>query len=122
MNVLLVDDDPEIRLLAGHLLRAAGHDVAEAEDSASATAALDERTPDVLLMDVMLGDEDGVEVAAALFRSTAMVRPRLIFLTASTLAAQVERMQAAGAAGILQKPFDPATFVQALDTILAGAT
>jgi CheY-like chemotaxis protein len=38
MRILLVDDDPEIRLLAGHLLRGAGHEVIDAADAESRVA------------------------------------------------------------------------------------
>jgi CheY-like chemotaxis protein len=119
IRVLIVDDDPEIRLIAGHLLRAAGHFVAEAEDGAAAADALDRHRPDILLMDLMLGAEDGVETAAALLRGSA-ARPRLIFLTGATQPAQRARMDAAGAAGILEKPFDPATFVAHFESLAGG--
>ncbi|HEX2166518.1 MAG TPA: response regulator [Longimicrobiales bacterium] len=111
LRVLLVDDDPEIRLIVTHLLRGAGYDVDEAADAGSAQAAISARTPDVVLMDIMLEKEDGVDTAAALFRSMAGPPPRLIFLTGAVRAEQFERMNAAGAAGIIHKPFDPDAFL-----------
>lgn len=111
LRVLLVDDDPEIRLIVTHLLRGAGYDVDEASDSRSAVAAISNAMPDIVLMDVMLEREDGVDTAAALFRSIAEPPPRLIFLTGAVKAEQFERMNAAGAAGIIHKPFDPDSFL-----------
>lgn len=119
LRVLLVDDDPEIRLIVTHLLRGAGYDVDEAADARSAQAVISARPPDVMLMDVMLEKEDGVDTAAALFRSIAGEPPRLIFLTGAVRAEQFERMNSAGAAGIIHKPFDPDAFL-ALFTRLAG--
>lgn len=119
LRVLLVDDDPEIRLIVTHLLRGAGYDVDEAADAGSAQAAIGARRPDVVLMDIMLEKEDGVDTAAALFRSMAGPPPRLIFLTGAVRAEQFERMNAAGAAGIIHKPFDPDAFL-ALFARLAG--
>lgn len=119
IKVLIVDDDPEIRLIVSHVLRAAGHDVAEAGDGAAAADALDRHRPDVLLMDLLLGAEDGVETAAALLRGSP-ARPRLIFLTGATRPAQRARMDAAGAAGILEKPFDPSTFAAQFESLARG--
>lgn len=119
LRVLLVDDDPEIRLIVTHLLRGAGYDVAEASDARSAEAAISRARPDVVLMDIMLENEDGVTTAAALFRSMAGPPPRLIFLTGAVRAEQFERMNAAGAAGIIHKPFDPDSFLS-LFARLAG--
>lgn len=121
IKVLIVDDDPQIRLIASHLLRAAGHDVAEAGDGGAAADALDRHCPDILLMDLLLGAEDGVETAAALLRGSA-ARPRLIFLTGATRPEQRARMEAAGAAGILEKPFDPSTFVTDFESLARRTT
>lgn len=118
IRVLLVDDDPEIRLIVTHLLTSAGYVVDEAEDSRSAAAALSAAVPDVVLMDVMLGSENGVETAAALFRSIAGPPPRLIFLTGAVLAEQFERMNASGAAGIIHKPFDPDSFLSLFERMV----
>lgn len=118
LRVLLVDDDPEIRLMVTHLLRAAGYVVDETTDARGAAAATAAAPPDIVLMDVMLADEDGVDAAAALFRSMAAPLPRLIFLTGAVRAEQFERMNAAGAAGIIHKPFDPDSFLSLFERLI----
>lgn len=118
LRVLLVDDDPEIRLMVTHLLRGAGYVVDEAEDAAGAADVAGRVVPDVILMDVMLDTEDGVEAAAALYRSMAAPHPRLVFLTGAVRAEQFERMNAAGAAGIIHKPFDPDSFLSLFERLV----
>jgi CheY-like chemotaxis protein len=118
LRVLLVDDDPEIRLIVTHLLRGAGYTVDEAGDSRSAAAAIEAARPDIVMMDIMLDHEDGVDAAAALFRSMAAPLPRLIFLTGAVRAEQFERMNAAGAAGIIHKPFDPDSFLSLVERMI----
>jgi two-component system, OmpR family, KDP operon response regulator KdpE len=113
MNILIVDDDPEIRLIAGFLLRTAGHDVREADDAAAAAAACAAAVPDVVLMDVLLGAADGIAVAARLLPGLRPV-PALVFLTGASRPDQLERMRDAAPAGIIGKPFDPASFVTTL--------
>jgi DNA-binding response OmpR family regulator len=115
--VLIVDDDPQIQLLAGHLLRAAGYDVLHADGADTARLVAGGRVPDVILMDVMLGADDGVSLGAELV-ATAAGAPRLVFLTGTTQAGQHERISRTASAGVLQKPFDPTTFVASLQALL----
>jgi DNA-binding response OmpR family regulator len=119
MNVLLVDDDDGIRLIAGFVLRQAGHVVDEAADGASALVACATRPPDLLLMDVQLGEEDGVVVARELLHACQSA-PRLVFLTGTSRAEQLERLRAEAPAGIVQKPFDPATLAATVAACLEG--
>jgi CheY-like chemotaxis protein len=123
VNILLVDDDAEIRLIATHMLRGADHKVREAPDAATATACMAAAVPDVLLMDVMLGEEDGVAVARELLavaRQSGQPPPRLIFLTGASRADQLERLNAERPAGVIQKPFDPATLADTVVRIIQG--
>jgi CheY-like chemotaxis protein len=121
MNVLLVDDDPELRFIAAFLLRQAGHDVVEAGDDAEAAAACASSVPDVILMDVLLGAADGVAVAAAL-RSGCEQPPPVIFLTGVARDDQLARLHAAAPAGIIRKPFQPDTFAATVQRLLDGAS
>lgn len=64
-TVLIVDDHPSFRAGARELLEAEGFEVVgEAEDGASALAAIHELRPEVVLLDVQLPDMNGFEVAA----------------------------------------------------------
>lgn len=115
MNVLVVDDDEEIRMIVDFVLTAEGHEVREAAHGAAARARCAEQVPDVLLVDVMLGEEDGIALGAELAEQYAV---RLVYLTAAVRPEQHERMAAAGPAGILTKPFDPTTLADRLRTLL----
>ena len=119
MKFLLVDDDPDVRLIASYLLRAAGHSVSEAADSAAAARLVASEHFDVVLMDVMLGEEDGVDAALRLRQE--MPAAVLIFLTAASRAEQLERMHSAGAGGVVQKPFAPETFVSTIEQLVSGS-
>jgi DNA-binding NarL/FixJ family response regulator len=66
-TVLVVDDHPSFRSFARRLLQAAGFAVVdEAGDGASALAAVRELQPDVVLLDVLLPDTTGLELAEVL--------------------------------------------------------
>jgi len=79
--VLVVDDHPSFRRFARRLLEAAGwRVVGEAADGASALASARQLRPDVVLLDVLLPDTTGFEVADLLAADPA---PPLVVLTSS---------------------------------------
>jgi two-component system OmpR family response regulator len=115
--ILLVDDDPEIRLIASVVLgKIAGHTVLEAADEQEARSLTADRRPDVILMDVVLGDHDGVAAAEHLRQALGPVP--VIFLTGRTQPEEVARLRATGARGVLAKPFDPQSLATAVERLL----
>jgi CheY-like chemotaxis protein len=119
MKILLVDDDPEIRLVASFALgRVGGHHVLDAADGDAALALARAEPPDLLLVDVMLGDDDGIAVAGRLGNELGPVP--LIFLTGRTEPEDVKRMEAAGARGVITKPFDPALLAETVERMMGS--
>ena len=110
MKVLIIDDDADIRLIAGLSLgRVGGMDVIDAASGVEGVRKAQEEKPDVILLDMMMPTMDGLETLAALRSQPATAMTPVIFLTAKAVEAEVERMRALGAAGVLIKPFDPRT-------------
>jgi len=62
MKILVVDDEPDIRLITGRVLESAGYSVAEAETGKGCLDSVREKASDLVLLDVMLPDMDGYEV------------------------------------------------------------
>ncbi len=63
MRILLVDDHPTVRFGLRHLLVSAGFEVVgEAEDAAGALRLVGELLPDLVLLDLRLGEDSGIEV------------------------------------------------------------
>ena len=95
-TVLVVDDHESFRRLARRLLEMAGFVVVdEAGDGASALAAVRELRPDVVLLDVLLPDTTGIELAEVLAADPA---PPLVVLTSSRAAADLEPSLASSSA------------------------
>ncbi len=121
MKVLLVDDEDDIRRIAHlSLERLGGMQVIEAVDADSALARAASEQPDVILLDVMMPGRDGPALLATLQSDPATRAIPVVFLTARTAEADVERLKALGARGVLPKPFDPLTLAQQLRQILAS--
>lgn len=71
---MVVDDHPSFRRLAGRMLVAAGYDVvAQAADAAEAVIAARDLQPNVVLLDVMLPDASGIDIADQLAASGGIV-------------------------------------------------
>ena len=118
MRVLLIDDDPDIRLLAGFVLGAAGHQVAFAETGRAGIDAA-RQSFDLVVLDYRLGDMTGSDVLPALL-DAAPARP-VVFLTGTDDPAAAQALLDAGAAAVLVKPFDPETLASRLEGIAAGS-
>jgi DNA-binding response OmpR family regulator len=119
MKVLIIDDDADIRLIAGLSLGRVGRmAVIEAASGAEGVRQAQDEKPDVILLDIMMPAMDGSETLAALRLQPATAMTPVIFLTAKTAGAEVERMTALGPAGVLIKPFDPRTLARDVRALL----
>jgi PAS domain S-box-containing protein len=109
VRVLLVDDDRAVLDTASLALELEGIEVAVANNGSEALAALAGPLPDVVVLDVMMPDMDGWEVAAQI----AAVAPgtAIVFCSALVGEGAVQRGQQLGAVAHLSKPFDPDALV-----------
>lgn len=105
-RILLVDDDPVIRLLVGDYLRALGHEVEEAEGGRACLSKLDELTPEILVLDLLMPDLNGLEVLKSVRQ-----HPKIKFLPVILLSANAEIKEIAAREEVeadlyLLKPFE----------------
>jgi CheY-like chemotaxis protein len=117
-RVLVVEDEPENRLLLGVVLTAEGYDVEEVEDGPAALAAASARHPDLILLDVMLPGMNGYAVLERLRADPSTAGVPVIMLTALAQRGHVERAVEIGADGYITKPFEPADLLQAMEAAL----
>jgi DNA-binding response OmpR family regulator len=117
-RVLVVDDDPDIRLLLRLELAAEGHEIIEAGDGEAALAAVLSQTPDIVLLDMMMPVLDGWEVLRAVDPTTA---PPIVVVTALTSrdSEHLVNLLELGALDVVTKPFDPGWLVQLVTTALS---
>src|SRR4051794_9051446 len=104
LDVLLVDDEPDIELLAGDALRDAGHLVTAVKDGAAALELVKGRAFDLMICDVRLPKLDGL----TLFRQTRQQSPDTAVILMTAFAAVQDAVAAVkeGAHDYLTKPFD----------------
>jgi DNA-binding response OmpR family regulator len=105
----VVDDEAAIRLLCRVNLRLEGMDTAEARDGVKALQLARELKPDLLLLDVMMPQVDGWQVAETLARDPVVNKLPIVFLSARAEPADYLHGYELGAVGYVTKPFDPTT-------------
>jgi DNA-binding response OmpR family regulator len=104
-RVLIVEDDADINATLQEAMRLAGYDVAGALNGEDAFAEIERRCPDLVLLDQMLPDIDGIEICRRLRVAPRTKRIPIIFLTARTDEQARVRGLSAGADDYVIKPF-----------------
>jgi len=116
LRVLLVDDEPDARILLGMILTSYGAEVRDCASAAEAIQILDEWSPDVLVSDIGMPFEDGYELMRKV-RAREPERGGLIPALALTAYARAEDAQRALEAGYqahIPKPVDPGELAMAV--------
>jgi CheY-like chemotaxis protein len=111
-TLLVVDDQPELRLLIKLTFSGTGFSVREAADGESALAACAAEAPDVVLLDVMMPGIDGYEVCRRLKSEPRLRNTLVVLMTAGDQATERVRAREAGADLYLPKPFSPAELLR----------
>jgi CheY-like chemotaxis protein len=121
MKILIVDDEEDIRQIARFALSQVGTmKVLEAENGSEGVRIADAEKPDAILMDVFMPGMDGPATLAELRKNPSTSAIPVIFLTAHSSQSELAKLKGIGAAGILNKPFDPITLADEVEAVLKG--
>ncbi len=107
-TILVVDDQTANVNLIRRWLEADGHDVMTATSGEAALAAVGERCPDVVLLDIMIPAPSGFEVCQRLKRDPATQHIPVVLMTGLQDPSNWKRGLEVGAARLLQKPLESA--------------
>lgn len=114
-RILVVDDSEIALLLLQQMLHHGGYaDVTTTTDSTQVMTLVERLRPDVLLTDLTMPPPEGLELLAAVQRLPADERPAVLVISGDTRPETADKVWAAGAQGVLTKPFDVA---ELLDTV-----
>ncbi len=116
--VLIVDDAPNIVLSLEFLMKKEGYDVLSVSNGEEAMAAVAEKIPDLILLDVMMPRKDGYEVCQELRAKPDWKDIKIIMLTAKGRDVEREKGLALGADDYITKPFATHELVNKVKTIL----
>jgi len=120
VKVLVVEDDRSIQMVLELVLtRTATCEVLLASEGREGLAMIQNRKPDIVLLDLMLPNLDGFQICEAAKADEATRHIPIIFLTAQPQPSSIARAMALGAAGYIVKPFDPIKIIEQINEALS---
>ncbi len=114
-RILIVDDDPDMAELLGHMVDILGHEHHYVSTGEAAIEACRTQPPDVIVLDVMLEETDGWAVFRQL---TPISDAPIIFITAWRTGENRQKADAMLADGFLAKPISHQDFTQQVQSVL----
>jgi DNA-binding response OmpR family regulator len=103
-RILVVDDEIGALTLIGIMLERGGFEVLKAKNADAALGVLDQETPDLIILDVMMPGMDGIELCRTIRARSATQETPVLILSARGDAESVMRGMDAGASDYLPKP------------------
>src|SRR5262245_53861761 len=119
LQIHIVDDSPTQAEIARALLEKAGHAVTVTHSSTTALRDIPARAPDCVLIDLMMPELDGYELCRQLRLHPALAATKLVVVSSKAYPFERKRAAELGANGYFTKPVDPASFVAALERLVA---
>ena len=120
MKVLIVDDEPNILMSLDFLMRKEGYDVLVARNGKEALESLENKEPDMVLLDIMMPDVDGYEICQYIRKQENLQNCKVIFLSAKTKETDIQRGYEVGADFYLTKPFSNKNLIGKVKELLSN--
>lgn len=117
-KILIVEDEEKNLYLVHFLLEKAGFRTVEARDGEEAIERASQEIPDLIVMDMQLPKLDGYEATRRIKADKNLAHIPVVALTAYAMKGDREKTQEAGCTGYIEKPIDPATFVDEVKKFL----
>ena len=118
IQVMVVDDSVTVRKVTSRLLERQGMDVIVAKDGIEAIAMLQEKRPDVMLLDIEMPRMDGFEVARQVRRDDRLHELPIIMISSRTGEKHQEHAAELGVNSFLGKPFQENELLATIDELV----
>ena len=115
-KVLIIDDDPDVRLIMNTLMKKQGYEVETAFDRSDALSKLEEFTSSVILLDVLLSGADGRELCKEIKDNDDLKSVPVIMVSAHPGAS--ENIHSYGADDFISKPINTELLLEKLDKLI----
>jgi DNA-binding response OmpR family regulator len=116
-RILVVDDDRSIVEMLQFLLAKDKHTVFVAQDGKTGLETAKRERPDLIILDVMMPEMDGLSVSATLFKDPAMIHTPILILTARGRARGIAEL-VPNVGFYMDKPFEPEELLQNVRMLL----
>jgi len=118
-EILLIDDDAQMRRVVARILREAGHSVHEAANGTEGLALFRRVRSDLVVSDIVMPETEGIELIRTL-RQEAPALP-ILAVSGSPTALYLQAATKLGASAALRKPFAADKLLAMVNTLLAAA-
>lgn len=117
-KILIVDDEPNIVMTLEYAFKRKGYEVFVARDGEEALDILENKIPDVVLLDIMMPKVDGYETLKKIRENNRLLNTKVVFLTAKNKTSNIEKGLKLGADKYLTKPFSIKKIVSEINELL----
>jgi DNA-binding response OmpR family regulator len=117
-NILIVEDDADIRALLSLRLRQRSYDTSFATDGMTAVTVARREQPDLIVLDLGLPAGDGFTVMERMRAITSLADVPVVVITAREAATNREKAEALGAVAFVEKPIDFDQLLETIDALL----
>jgi DNA-binding response OmpR family regulator len=117
-KILVVDDDPYILMSLEFLMKKNGYDVLVARNGTETLEIVEKQMPDIVLLDIMMPDVDGYEICKHIKKSAKLKHTKVVFMSAKSKEADIQKGYALGAALYITKPFSTRELVKQVRDLL----
>lgn len=117
-TIYIVEDDVNIREIEHYALKNSGYEIEEFESGRDFFARIDEKLPSLVLLDIMLPDEDGMEILSKLKANRNTAEVPVIMVTAKTLEMDKVKGLDSGADDYITKPFGVMELISRVKALL----
>ncbi|MDU0328533.1 response regulator [Microbacterium sp. KSW2-21] len=121
-SIVVIDDDRDIADLVAVYLRRDGHDLHVAHSGVDGLAAIREIRPALAVVDWMMPELDGIDVAHAVRDEPALDRTALLMVSARSSPDDIEVARSAGFAAVVSKPFRRLELLEVAGELLRHAS
>ena len=120
-KIFVIDDDPELLMMVGMILRRAGHETILASDAIEGTERLIGEKPDLLILDLMMPHMSGFEVCRKIRSTSDLSSLPIMILTARIQESDREAAFESGATDYMTKPITSRQLISRIQSLLPNS-
>lgn len=117
-TILIIEDNEQNMYMLSYLLNKSNYKALEAFNGIDGIKLAQKNNPEIILIDIQLPDMDGYEICKELRNNELNKNVTIIAVTSYAMGGDREKAIEAGADGYLEKPINPETFIEEMESII----